>query len=673
MRLRETGLFIFIFLIFAAFAAVLVNIQLVHGRHYEDKIKTASLHTVKIKAARGEILDRNGLPLITNRQGNSLIFEAAKFPSADEMEERVKIIDSLIKLCEKNDLEWVDRLPLVLENEKISFVENRESEIAYMKSKEMLNLNEYATAQNCFEALVERYGLEAYSSRQALKIASVSYEMRRQVFSKSNPYTFAEDVPGDLVALIKENSSFYRGVEVEIVPYRVYADGKLAPHVVGMTGAIDPDEYKRLKDEGYGINDIIGKSGLELAMEDELRGKAGKKTVTSEKDGQVHSETELAPQQGHTVISTIDSKLQQASQDALEKVLTQEKLSVPPAGAAVVINVNTGEILACATYPSYDISRYGKDYATLAKADGAPLWNRALLSAYECGSAMKPSVAIAGLEEGLVTRDTRTYCPGSYTYGDSRFKCEQYHANRNQNVILALKESCNVYFYELGRRLGISKMNQYRSLLGMGQKTGVELNEAAGVLDSPEYRSSLGQVWLDGFTIQSAIGQSSNLVTPIQLANYCATIANGGTHYQPHFVKTVKSADYSQTILDKERVVKWETGFSKKNLDLVKEGMFLLGTQGYIGSRYANVPVNVAAKTGTSQVYRKVNGASIKQNNAFVISYAPAENPEIAIATVAEGFRSSSASGAISGLIYEAYFSKTDTPDPPQAENTLLG
>ncbi len=672
--LRELGLIVIFFLIFAAFVGLLANIQLVHGEQYQNKIKNSSRYGVKIKAARGEILDRNGLPLVSNRQGNSLIFEYAKFPSPTQMEERVEIIDSLIKLCEKNEVEWIDRLPLVLdENGALAFAENRDYDIKYMKSKDMLNLNEYATAQNCFDELVRRYKLEDYPLTHALKIASVSYEMKRQIFNASNPYTFAQDVPGDLVAIIKENSTFYRGVEPEIVPYRVYEEGTLAPHIVGLAGAISAEEYKKLKDDGYGLNDIIGKTGLEYAMESELKGKDGLKTVTVEKNGNVTSETTQPPQQGHTVISTIESNLQKATQESLEKVLTAEKTGLPPAGAAVVIKVHTGEILACATYPSYDISQYNKEYAELSKQIGAPLWNRALMSAYECGSTMKPSVAIAGLEEGLITKDSRNYCSGTYVYGDSRFKCEQYHANRNINVVYAIKESCNTFFYELGRRLGISKINQYRSLLGMGQKTGVEIGEVAGVLDSPEYRSSLGQTWLDGFTVQSAIGQSSNLVTPIQLANYCAAIANGGTLYQPHFVKTIKTADYSETVLEKEKLVKWETGFSKKTLDIVREGMFLLGTEGYMKAKYAKVPVNVGVKTGTSQVFRKVDGVSRKQNNAFIICYAPAENPEIAIATVAEGFRSSASTGAISAGILEAYFADSSVSESIQAENTLLG
>ena len=671
---RELGLIIMFFLFFAAFIGILANIQLVHGEHYQNKIKNASRYGVKIKAARGEILDRNGLPLVTNRQGNSLIFEYAKFPPPSQMEQRAEIIDALIKLCEKNEVEWIDRLPLVLdENGAVAFTENRDYDIKYMKSKDMLNLNEYATAQNCFDELVRRYKLENYPLPQALKIASVSYEMRRQIFNASNPYTFAQDVPGDLVAIIKENSTFYRGVEPENVPYRVYEEGTLAPHIIGLAGAISAEEYKKHKDEGYGINDVIGKTGLEYAMENELRGKDGLKTVTVEKNGNVTSETTQPPQQGNTVISTIDSNLQRAAQESLEKFLTSEKTDLPPAGAAVVIKVHTGEILACATYPSYDISLYNKEYNELSKQAGAPLWNRALMSAYECGSTMKPSVAIAGLEEGLITKDSRNYCSGTYVYGDSTFKCEQSHVNRNLNVVYAIKESCNTFFYELGRRLGISKINQYRSLLGMGQKTGVEIGEVSGVLDSPEYRSSLGQTWLDGFTVQSAIGQSSNLVTPIQLANYCAVIANGGTLYQPHFVKTVKTFDYSQTVLEKERVVKWETGFSKNTLDIVREGMFLLGTDGYMKSRYANVPVNVGVKTGTSQVYRNVNGVSKKQNNVFIICYAPAEKPEIAIATVAEGFRSSAASGVISAGILEAYFADSSVSETVQFENVLLG
>ena len=663
-----------VFAAFGVFSAVLIKVQLVDGEAYAAASNSLTPKTVVVKAARGEILDRNGLPLIVNRQGNSIIFESAFFPTAREQEQRNTIIAALIRLFEESGAPWQDNLPLVFDAEgRIAFAPDMESDVAAMKSKDMLNLNDYATAQNCFDALIERYGLKAYKPEEARKIASVCYELKRIGFSVSNPYTFAEDVSVELVAKIKENSSFYKGVEVEIVPYREYADGTVAPHVLGMTGAISAENYKQLKAKGYKLNDTVGINGIEAAMEDYLRGTNGEKTVSTDSEGNITTKITKQPVQGNTVILTIDSNLQRVAQAALKEVLTSFKTPVEPAGSVVVLKVDTGEVLACATYPSYDISTYKDNYQRLAQASGSPLWNRALMSTYEWGSTTKPSVAIAALEENVLAPAERFYCPGAYQYYGRRFKCEQYHASRRVNVVNAIKESCNVFFYEMGDRVGIAKMNEYRTLLGMGQKTGVEINEAPGRLDSPEYRKTLGQTWVPGFTIQSAIGQAGNLFTPIQMVNYCATIANGGTRYQPHFIQSIRSYDFSKTVIEKTPVVVCQTGFSKGTLDLVRNGMELVCSEGYCGRVFAGLPVKAAAKTGTSQVMKTINGKSTKINNGLLICYAPAEKPEIAVALVAEGFQSGTKAAAIAAKIYDYYFRNTGSVEPALAENTLVG
>ena len=663
-----------IFGVLASFVLTLFKMQIIDGKMYAAKGNSISEKTVAIKAARGEILDRNGNPLITNRQGQAIVFKSAEFPSADEQEQRDEIIISLIRLVEASKEKWTDKLPLKFtKSGTIAFEADRESDIAQMKSKDMLNLNAYATAQNCFDALVERYQLEKYSKQDARKIASVCYEMRRLNFSISSPFTFAEDVSKETVTKIKENSGFYRGVDSEIVTFREYTDGTLAPHVLGMVGAISAEEYAGNKDKGYGLNDTIGKNGIEKAMEYVLRGKDGVETVSTDVNGVTSAKITQKPVQGSTVVLTIDKNLQKATQAALKKILLSESTAFPSAGAAIVMNCNNGEILASASYPTYDISTYSKDYAELAKKSGSPLWNRALLSTYECGSTMKPSVAIAALEEGVITKDFTFYCSGLYKFKGMTFKCDQAHASRNVNVVAAIKESCNIFFYEVGRRLGIDKIDEYRTLLGFGQKTGVEISEASGTLDSPEYRASLGQTWFPGFTIQSAIGQGANLFTPIQLVNYCATIANGGTRYTPHFVKTVKTYDYSRDVKYNKTAGPISTGLSDKNLAIVREGMYRVGTQGFCRAYFSVLPVEAAAKTGTSQVIKKVNGVNTIIHNGIVITYAPADKPEIAIAVVAEGFDSGTKSSQVAAEIYKYYFANKADLETPQEENTLLG
>ena len=663
------------FLVFFAFD--LVKVQIIDGEKYNAASSSVSSKTATIPAARGEIVDCYGNPLVYNDQGYSIIFDAAYFPSTKEQAQRNEIILSLIRLFESNSLEWNDNLPLVIdENGNVQYKEDSEKLIKEMKSPSMLDLNEYATAENCFLELVDDYDLQGYSKEDARKIASVCYELKRIFFKIGSPYTFAEDVPDAIVANIKENSNFFKGVDVRVDPVRNYTDGTLAPHILGRIGAIDADEYQEKKSDGYKITDYIGKSGIEYAMESYLKGTDGEATVYTDEKGNNSTAVTLEPVQGNTIVLTIDSRMQKVAQDSLEKALLdyagKKGNMVENAGAVVVLSCKDSSILACATYPTYDISTYSENAAQLNQAAGSPLWNRALLSTYATGSTMKPSVAIAALEEGLINEDYTVYCNGTYTYLGQKFKCEQAHATRFVDVVNAIDESCNTFFYEVGKNLGIQKMNEYRTLFGLGSKTGCELGEATGVLDSPEYRASLNQKWLPGYTVQSAIGQAGNLFSPIQLANYCATVANGGTRYKTHFVKSIKSYDYSETILENQPEIVAKTGISKQTLDTVRRGMLEVGTTGYCSSYFSHLPVQVAAKTGTSQEIRQIGGHSVKINNGFLIAFAPYDNPEIAIAVVGEGMTSGAFVAPVVADIVEYYYGQSDALETYQPENTLI-
>ena len=659
----------------AFFGFDLIKIQLIDGPEYDAASSSVSENFATIEAPRGEIVDVNGKPLVYNNQSYSIIFDAAYFPSKNE--ERNAVIESLISLFENYSLEWVDEIPLVFDtNGNIAFRPDSDDLIAEMKSKDMLHLNDYATAEDCFNALIGEFDLESYSPETARKIGSVRYGMVKSYFRIGTPYTFAVDVTDEVVSKIKENNNYFKGVDYEVVPVREYADGTLAPHILGIIGAIDADEYAEKKDEGYGMTDLIGKSGIELAMEKYLKGTDGEETIYTDASGNRTTEITTEPVHGNTVVLTIDAGLQKVAADALEKALWDyagdKGNMVESAGAVVVLNCKDSAILASASYPTYDISTYSENIEALNKAAGSPLWNRALLSTYATGSTMKPSVAIAALEEGIIDETTRIHCSGSYVYLNQHFKCEQSHDNSNIDVVNAIDESCNTFFYEVGKLLGIEKMNEYRTLFGLGAKTGCEVAEAAGVLDSPEYRASLNQKWLPGYTIQSAIGQAGNLFTPIQLANYCAAIANGGTRYKTHFVKSIKSHDYSQTILETEPEVLSNTGISKETLDLVRQGMYQVGTTGYCAKYFAGLPVKVAAKTGTSQEIRRLDGVSVKINNGFLIAFAPYENPEIAVAVVGEGMTSGAFVAPVVAEIVDYYYGQNDKMAHFQPENTLI-
>ncbi|MCR5522697.1 MAG: hypothetical protein K6F64_03540 [Clostridia bacterium] len=661
--------------LFVILTGALVKIQIIDGDAYAAEVSNVSSSTSPISAARGEILDCNGQKLVYNEQCSSVIFDAAYFPPSSQNEQRNNIIISLIRMFDAEGVEWINNLPLEFDKKgNVKFKKDSDTEIKEMKSREMLNLNDYATAQNCYDALVDEFELENFVPKDVLKVAAVRYEMKRLYFSVRIPYTFAEKVPEIIVSRIKENSNFYRGVDVEIVPVRTYTDGKLAPHILGMTGIISAEEYAEKKDEGYGMTDYLGKSGVELAMEYYLKGTDGEKTVYTDANGKKTVEVTKKPEQGNSVILTINSGMQKVAQDALRECCeTSTGFGISPAGAVVVLSCKDSSVLACASYPTYDISTYYDDADKLNKAKGSPLWNRALVSTYACGSTAKPSVAIAALEEKIIDEDFTVYCDGTYTFLGQDFKCEQAHANAYVNVVEAIDESCNTFFMTVGAMVGIDKMNEYRMMLGLGSKTGCELNEAVGVLDSPEYRASINQKWLAGYVVQSAIGQAGNLFTPIQLANYVNTIANGGTRYRTHFIKSVKSFDYTRTIYENKAEVVTETGISAETLDIVKRGMLEVGTTGYCAKYFRHLPVDVACKTGTSQEYRiSEDGYSFKINNGFLIAFAPYENPEIAIAAVGEGMISGVYVAPVIAACVEYYCGLSDNVEAPQPEGVLI-
>lgn len=675
MRKRDIILLSAMLCIFGIFIIRLGYFQIVKGNEYDKAGQSVSSKIVTLKAARGEILDRNGIPLVVNRQGNSIVFYDSDFPEYSTTPEIQKVrndeILSLICLFEKHSVKWNNILPLEINSEgKITFKKNEEAELSKFKSKDMLNLNSYATPENCLDALKERYSLQNYGNQDALNIGAVCYGMLRESFNSGNPYTFADDVPEKLVSIIKENSIKYPGVDVEVVTYREYADSSLAPHIIGMVGNISAEEYAEKKDT-YSMTDDIGKNGIELALEDELRGEDGYKTIYKDSDGNTTTEYTKNPVQGNSVILTLDSKLQKVAQDALKKCLdsiTADIVGTPPAGSVAVVEIGTGNVLAAATYPSYDIATYSEEYSSLVKNEAAPLWNRAFLSTYCPGSTMKPSIALAALSEGVVTKDEAIFCDSTYKYKDITLGCTDAHGSLD--VVGAINHSCNIFFYEMGSRLGIDKMNKYREMFGLGEKTGVEIEEAEGVLDSPAYRQSINQVWYPGYVIQSAIGNAGDQFTPLQLANYCATLAGNGKRYKCTLVKSIKTYDFTKTVYESTQKIVESIDINQNYFDLVKRGMLLVGTEGYCAEVFSTLPVKAAAKTGTSQVERTVNGKTVVATNGFVITFAPYDNPQIAICVALEGATSGASVAPVARDIYSYYF-KSENQQSDNAPDTL--
>ena len=666
-NLRSYIIVIFTVAVFFLFGLNLFRIQIIDADAAE---KTVSSSSTKVEAARGDMYDRNGKLLVTNKQSNSVIFDYNFFPKQKDAEQRTQIISALISLFEENGEEWIDDIPIKLKGKKAYFEDDRESDIAYLKSKDFLNLNEYATAENCLDALIERYELDGYSKSQARKIASVYYNMKRQLFSSSAPYTFAKKVSNALVSKIKENSEFYLGIDVSIVSERDYIDGTIAPHIIGVVGAISAEEYKEKKDEGYAMTANIGKSGMEKAMESYLKGEDGEKVVVTNDDGSKETVYTKEPQKGANVVLTIDSDVQKATQEALEYLVTvtlKDKRTFQLVGAAVVEEIATGEILAVANYPTYDLSTYWENAAELNTDPLSPLWNRAFQSIYTPGSTMKLAVAMAGLEEGIIHGSGYTVrCGGRYTYySDYKPKCMGVHGGLN--VTNALYHSCNVFFYEVSRLLGIERLNEYSVMFGLGSATGVEINESEGNLDSVASRGARGEEWTPGLTLQAGIGHGNNQFTPIQMCSYVATVASEGVRRKATLVKSVQSSDFSKTLYETAPQILSKANFSKSSWALVQEGMRL------VGERYlSNAVVPVRAKTGTTTVTKTVNGHQVETNNGLVVCYAPADDPKIAVSVIIEGAGSGGSVAPVAVAAINAYFNKDGSVKGEQSYNDLL-
>lgn len=667
---RSTISLVLIIAIVLGFAIDLYKIQIRDNEYYAKQNNTVDTYIVPIEAARGEIVDRNGNSLVTNRQGNSIILNAVYFPSAKNNKQRNEIIYNLIKLFESNDEEFAQNLPLEYDKSgNIRFKKdgkNIEQDIETMKSADMLNLQHYATAQNCYDAVMEKYEIEGYDKITALKIGNIRYELTRLLFSYENPVTIADDVSDETVAKIKEDKNTYLGADVQVVAYREYVDGSIAPHILGTVRKINAEEYEEKKDDGYNITDQIGESGIEQAMESALKGTPGELTITVDKDGNITEEVTKKPIQGNTVVLTIDRDLQVIAQNKLKEVCDKVD-SLSSAGAVVVEDCNNGEILAAASYPTYNLNDYYDKYDQLSKNSRNPLWSRFALGTYAPGSTFKPVTAAAALEAGTINSDTTYVCEGTKEFYGQPFKCLRGTAHGTENVRLALKDSCNMFFYNTALDTGIDKIDEYATAFGLGQKTGIEIAESSGILSSPDNKENAGGIWRIGDTMLTAIGMSDNLFTPLQLANYCSTLANGGTRYEVHLVKSVIEAS-SGIVNDKNKNAVDTMDLSQNTLDNIYQGMRMVATSGGPSYLFDKLDTNVACKTGTSEVI--VNG--VKRNNGFLITYAPYEKPEIAISSVVELAGSGSETAEMTAEIIKYWYQNNTDAKNNQKTGTLL-
>lgn len=612
----------------------LMKIQIVESETYTAKNVSTQKYTQTISATRGEIVDSAGNPIIENKVGYSVIIEPDTFP--EDNREGNRVLLALTDILDENEEEWSTSLP-VSETKPYAFTGDED---AVEKLKENLNMNVYATAEDCMYQLMKEYDIDdSYTPEQQRILAGIRYEMQLRSFSLSNRFTLAEDVSIETVTELKERGVTLPGMDIVEEAIRSVAQGDVVAHEIGTVGPIYAEEYAELKEKGYALDDTVGKSGIERAMESTLRGKDGIKEITVQNGKVISSDITTPVTAGNTVQLTVNSDFQRELQHILDNFianfdsLRDEKtkdLGKVECGAIVVLDAKNGGVLGMVTAPTYNLEDYASDYESILNAENTPLVNRATDGVYRPGSTFKTITATAGLNEGIITGGSTYYCGHTYHFKDHDYNCTGSHGDIS--VTRALQVSCNIFFYKLSEELTIDRISDYATRFGLGQSTGLETGDAAGHLSNPESFAELGADWTVGQVLQSAIGQGEWAVTPLQMANVACTIANNGTRYEPHLVDSIWDYNYT-TCLEKiepvvaEQIVPRDDGV----FQYVENGMIAASTNNF-PTRYSlsNLGFDVAIKTGTPQV-------SGRTQDSFFIGYAPANDPEIAFAGVIEG------------------------------------
>ncbi len=665
--------------ILGVFSVRLMRLQIVNGADYLEQASNTITITGRITSSRGEMVDRYGRIIAGNRVGYTVSLNRLYLPD-DNLN---SILLQLTDILAAADETWSDSMPLSQEA-PWTFTGD---EKAVEKMKTTLELSSVATAQNAWNQMLRRYGLEGYGPAAQRILCGIRYEMELREYSNVTPFTLATDVSMKTVATIRERSQELVGVEILEESVRYYPDGTLLPHVLGSVGPIYKEEYAEMKAQGYSMNATIGKSGLEKAFESVLRGTDGTRHTLRSADGAVLSTTVVEePVPGDTLVLTIDSYLQKQLNASLENLVntisgyaaggsvSQRELGPAEGAAAVVIDVKTGGILACSTYPSYDLNLYSSNYYNYLEADHNPLFNRALNGTYRPGSAFKTCTGLAGLLAGEINANSTVYCGGTYMYYAPTYTpgCLMHsHGYGPINISRALMASCNSFFYDVGRRVGHEALVDTASTLGLGVATGVEIGEATGSLSSPAYRRAQIEAglpvedWQEGDILQAAIGQLDTFVTPVQLATWAASLANGGVRYRTHFVGATTTYDYSE-IHAVEPEILGQVSDPGGAFAAVEKGMIAASLQGSSSLYLANYPYTIATKTGTPQKTASVT-------NGTIIAYGPTEAPEIAVAVVVENCANGYWLTQTVVDIFDAYYFSKSGSLSVVPENTLLG
>ncbi len=647
----------------------LIFLQLVNGDDFKSQATNTTDYKFTVTAARGDIVDSSGKRIATSVTGYNVVLN--KLLMGDE--DLDGMLQRIVELLRENGESWNDSLLISQPDAAGHYTftaeeDNARDQKSLATMKDNLGLQQYATADDVMEKLVEDYDLSGFSLSWQRTLGGIHYEMQQQAFSNVNNFIMAENVSEATVATIKEHSLSLPGVEIVETSTRSYEQGTVLPHVLGRVGKITAEKWKvtdadgnttyPLRDKGYNMNDIIGISGLESAYEDELRGKDGVETITRDADGViVDTALTTVPEPGHTVQLTVDSTFQKAVDQALASNIEMINRTYnvnstkAAAGAAVVIDVKNGAVLAAANYPTFDQNLYATQYSEYSADPSLPLFNRSLQGLYTPGSTFKPAVAVAALDSGLINRYSTVFCNGVYNYySDYHPKCTRHGHSGNIDVVTAIKWSCNIFFYDVGRRLTSEVYDAYAYKLGMGVRTGVEVSEALGHLTSKTDSN-----YIESLDVQAAIGQGNTVVSPVQLATYAATIANRGTRYRTHFVKAILDSNTGEVLQETQPEVMDVIEDRGETFDLVQQGM--IGVSQTIPV-LASYPYTIACKTGTPQRSEGYYvGSTYKHyTNTMMIAYGPAEDPQIAIGIVVEYGGGGARAGNLVADIFNAWF-----------------
>lgn len=595
----------------------LLNTQLIKGDYYRSVMENQSLRAQHLPSARGLIRDRNGVILADNR---------ATFYVELYLKEIIRSFPKGVK---------------------VPYKENR-------------NGYQIEDIGQIVHTRIPRLSEKLDLPEDVLTIRAIERHYDQQPFQ---PYRVRYELDQARVAQFYENSPIISGADITVIANRYYPFGPVAAHILGYVGKFEQPPERGMGTAFNFFPEFIGKQGIEKYMEDYLTGEEGGRMVRVNTRGFIEEEVSVQPPvAGDDIYLTIDVRLQQIVEKALESV---------GRGAAVIVDVNTGEVLALASSPGFDPNSFvpaisGAEWARLNQDPKAPLFDRAV-SAYPPGSIFKPVIALAALESGKATGNTVIYNGPGKQIGNHYFKCWSFDRGGLGNLDMrrAIAMSGNVYFYELGLRTGPDAIYETGVKLGFGEPTGLEIaNEASGIMPGPAWLKRVypKDRWGAGYTANTSIGQGFVMVTPLQMTMATAAIANGGTLYKPLFLSKVVDST-GKIVEQKYPQIKNQTGFKMENLKVVREGMLQVVENG-TGGR-AKVPgILIAGKTGTAQAWQRLpSGGSVKDNKAWFISFAPFEKTKYAMALMVEGGVSGGSSAApLVGQIYRQIFSLPEVP-----------